>query len=146
MQNIYVIYTEKVTNGSLKLVGGTAPHNGRLEISYKGRYGTICDDGFESVDGKVACHQLGFAGLHSLNSTTHYEEGIGQIWLESLHCQPTDLFLANCTHIGWGNNDCHHGEDIALQCNGECYKGLAAWFIKTVYFTLRPRVRAFYMP
>ena len=82
-------------------------------LSYKGRYGTVCDDGFDTTDGKVICHQLGFAGLRSLRTTTHYGEGDGQ----SLRCKPTDVFLQNCSHIGWGNTDCHHGEDVALLCN-----------------------------
>ena len=52
--------------GSLRLVGGRGPNEGRLEIFYAGQWGTICDDFFSRDDGDVACRQLGFPGVREI--------------------------------------------------------------------------------
>ena len=58
---IFVIQTFTAqTRGDLRLVDGTNELNGRLEIYRSGIWGTVCQSGFGSSDGKVACRQLGY--------------------------------------------------------------------------------------
>ena len=42
----------------LSVDGGTI--SGRLQVYYRGQWGTICDDGFSDADAMVACRQLGY--------------------------------------------------------------------------------------
>ena len=44
----------------IRLVGSNSPHKGRVEVSIKGRYGTICDDGFDQNAAAVVCSSLGY--------------------------------------------------------------------------------------
>ncbi|CAG2219115.1 PRSS12 [Mytilus edulis] len=44
--------------GDLRITEGFAQNQGRLEIKYKGEWGTVCDNQFANVDAEVACRQL----------------------------------------------------------------------------------------
>ena len=47
--------------GAIRLVGGTLPNEGRLEVCMNTRWGTVCDDAWGTVDASVACRQLGYS-------------------------------------------------------------------------------------
>ena len=51
-----------VVEGDLRLVSSfsTSSNGGRLEIFLQGEWGTVCDNGFGTIEGDVACRQLGY--------------------------------------------------------------------------------------
>ena len=45
--------------GDIRVVDGSTPLEGRLEICINNAWGTVCSEGFSSEDALVACGQLG---------------------------------------------------------------------------------------
>ena len=48
-------------HGQLRLVNGSIPNAGRLEICIMDQWGTICNDGWTHDNAEVACRQLGYS-------------------------------------------------------------------------------------
>ena len=44
---------------SFRLSGSSDPRQGRLEVLYNGKWGTVCDD-IDHDAARVACYSLGF--------------------------------------------------------------------------------------
>uniref|UniRef100_A0A8C4IF88 Macrophage receptor with collagenous structure n=1 Tax=Dicentrarchus labrax TaxID=13489 RepID=A0A8C4IF88_DICLA len=95
---------------NVRLVGGQS--RGRVEVKYNGVWGTVCDDSFDTVDGKVICRMLGF---QVAVSTYTAPPGTGKIWLDDLRCTGRETDIFQCPHAGYGVNNCQHNEDVGLQ-------------------------------
>ena len=57
-------FTEGVSNVNertkVRLTGGSGPHEGNVELYFKGEWKYICDDHWDIRDAKVICRQLNF--------------------------------------------------------------------------------------
>ncbi len=45
----------------MRLVSGTRPTEGRVEVCLDQRWGTVCDDSFDSGDASIVCRELGYS-------------------------------------------------------------------------------------
>ena len=59
----------------VRLVGGTSPHEGRVELRLYNQWGTICDDGFADDEATVICHMMGYRRYLSVTcyKVEHYK-------------------------------------------------------------------------
>ena len=61
---IVVSVSGQCTPGESRLVDGTSPRDGVMEIcTVDSTWGTVCDFGFYCEEASVACHQLGFQNV-----------------------------------------------------------------------------------
>ena len=115
----------------IRLVNGTFPNEGRLEIFHNGQWGTVCAPWpywFKDSSATVVCRMLGFE-----NGTAHYKAafgpGNGPIWLSYPNCRGNELSIFDCPinqgyPIGSPWSGCNHGYDVGVSCQGQfgsCY-------------------------
>ncbi|KAG2501456.1 hypothetical protein HYH03_001236 [Edaphochlamys debaryana] len=116
------------TVGELRLVGGSTPSEGRLEVAYRQQWGTVCGFMFGPEDARVACRALGLPheGAQVLDARVFSQLGtpgdLGSpaqappIWLDNLGCSGTETSLAQCPSNGWGVSGCTHLQNVGLRC------------------------------
>ncbi|XP_067469617.1 lysyl oxidase homolog 3B isoform X4 [Thunnus thynnus] len=108
----------------VRLTGYPRKHNeGRIELFYKGEWGTICDDDFSINNANVLCRQLGFVSATGWTHSAKYGKGQGKIWLDNVLCNGAEKSIEFCKSRGWGNSDCTHDEDAGVVCKDERIPG-----------------------
>ncbi|XP_019852771.1 PREDICTED: scavenger receptor cysteine-rich type 1 protein M160-like [Amphimedon queenslandica] len=116
--------SESCTDFSLRLVGGASDLIGRLEMCYRGHWGTVCGDSTGSSSSSIAsvsCRQLGYSPTEGrvLPYDEFYEKRQGVIWLGGVSCRGNESRLIDCSHLPVGrlSDGCSgHFQDMILQC------------------------------
>ena len=101
---------------TVRLVGGTYPQEGRLEVNYNGTWGRVCDHGFNNKAADVVCYSLGYGHSGGQFIINRFGRGSGPIWLENVQCNGTEKSIADCRHNGWGIHNCDYSDDVSVSC------------------------------
>lgn len=112
------IYFRVYFTALVRLVNGTSQNEGRVEVYHNGRWGTVCDDGWNITNANVVCRQLGLPPASSAPGNARFGQGWGPIYMDDVRCYGWERSLAQCYFRGWGVHNCAHGEDAGVVCGG----------------------------
>ena len=98
---------------------GNSDFEGRVEILYEGRWGTVCQNHFTIDAADVVCRQLGFEDATSFRTNSFYGAGSGVTWLQLKEpgCSGTEALLAWCPRKTFGTSTCNHENDVGVICS-----------------------------
>ena len=97
-----------------------------MEVYYNGRWGTVCDNGWDFNDAQVVCNELGLGQAIAALPCAFYGQGSSEICLDDLNCVGTEMTIGNCSHRGWEHRgwgiggwkfECCHSNDAGVQCS-----------------------------
>ncbi|XP_041463290.1 CUB and sushi domain-containing protein 1-like [Lytechinus variegatus] len=98
----------------IRLVNGSRPNEGRVEVFDGKSWSTVCDDYWGIDDAHVACRMLGYDRAEVAYGEAKFGQGTGSIFLDDLSCIGTETSLLACDR-GHGS-DCSHAEDAGVRC------------------------------
>ena len=111
-------YSVCLCTGDIRLVGGSDPSEGRVELFYEGEWGRVRADTVTEVD-HVACRQAGYPYSEGIQS---FGQGSGPVWLTITTCTGDEERLEQCLHGGggWRSTLCSWCPDLGVRCRGKC--------------------------
>ncbi|XP_066064827.1 deleted in malignant brain tumors 1 protein-like isoform X2 [Chamaea fasciata] len=111
-----VVCAGNSSSGEVRLAAGPHLCAGRVEVLHDGRWGTVCEHGWDLRDAQVVCRQLGCGPALEAPGRARFGRGSGQVWLSELTCAGSERHLGQCPAPPWGSNTCGHGQDAGVVC------------------------------
>uniref|UniRef100_A0A3Q3LSQ2 SRCR domain-containing protein n=1 Tax=Mastacembelus armatus TaxID=205130 RepID=A0A3Q3LSQ2_9TELE len=113
---------------SVRLVNGTSPCSGRLEVKSHQWWSSVCEADFDQRDAEVVCRELG-CGAPLVLQGVLYGEVEAPMWTREFQCGGHESALLDCRSSDSDRNTCSPGKAVGLTCSGR--KGAAAliWLV-----------------
>ena len=112
-------FVNNINFTTVHLVNAPNKYEGRVEINYGGTWGTVCDEGWDLNEAQVVCRQLGYGpAIAAIHGQSYGKANSRTItWLDDVNCVGTESKIEECSHNGWGNEDCGYYEEAGVQCS-----------------------------
>ncbi|XP_037062629.1 Fc receptor-like protein 2 isoform X6 [Peromyscus leucopus] len=117
VQSAVVTVTVKEPPPKVRLVNGPHHCEGRVEVEQEGRWGTVCDDGWDMKDVAVVCRELGCGAAKHTPIAMLYPPVVDEalpVLIQVALCNGTEKTLAECDQVE--PFDCGHDEDAGAVC------------------------------
>ena len=93
-------------------------------VKHDNQWGTVCDDGILTTEdasksaraAQSACHTLGLSGGVIEPYTDETKGPEIPTWMDDVNCASSTTNFLQCSHGGWGKENCGHTEDVVLTC------------------------------
>ena len=92
---------------------------GRVEVEYKGVWGTVCDANWDLNAANVVCKGMGWRRAVRPSLGSEFGRTWGPIWMDFVRCRGDESSLEECGHTGWGLVNCSHGNDAGVVCTSK---------------------------
>ncbi|XP_077727329.1 antigen WC1.1-like isoform X1 [Canis aureus] len=105
----------------LRLKNGSYHCEGRVEVKYQGKWGTVNDYIWSLEAAHVVCRQLGCGDAVDAPRGAHFGSGHGPIWLAYVVCEGTESTLNDCIHSffqDYQKQRFSHSRDAGVVCSG----------------------------
>lgn len=106
----------ELENVRLVNVNTTENDRGRLEVFYRGAWGTVCDTNFGREEALVVCKQLGYTGNVEVHPNAHFGRGSGPIAIDNVDCHGNEFTLSECSFTRGRQSSCTHHRDVGVVC------------------------------
>ena len=120
--SIDVTTNDTAAEGSVRLMGGTTPLEGRVEVFLLGHWGTVCDSNWDFVDAIVVCRQLGNLQAVEAPINAAFGAGSGPSWYYRVYCTGTERNLTECSkRFSNTGSACPHSRDAGAVCSSQSH-------------------------
>ena len=105
-----------------RLVGGSQPNEGRVELYYNNAWGSVCSNSWDITEANVVCKMLGYSFAIRAWAAGQFGEGNGTTSVYRPQCIGTESNITECSHSGWGTScSSSRYRDLGAECTGEMY-------------------------
>ena len=144
------------THGNIRLVNGSIPHEGRVEICVNGEWGTICGTQWDRRDAQVVCRQLGYVPTcklvfidiyivltvdilgASFYRSSQFGDGNLQQLIGNVQCSGSETSLLNCSYQYNPSSFCYYGRTAGVRCYSKIIiLQLLIYFFQTLHTVLK---------
>ena len=101
---------------AMRLVGGKAPNQGRVEVYRSGEWGTVCDGRWDIEDAHVVCRQLGLGDAIGAPKRSAYGSVPENFVMSYVRCTGSESTIAQCGHSY--SSHCGVNDGAGVVCSG----------------------------
>ncbi|XP_041070322.1 deleted in malignant brain tumors 1 protein-like isoform X4 [Carcharodon carcharias] len=110
----------------LRLANGGSRCAGRVEIHYRGKWGTVDDYSWDLQDAAVVCRELGCGTAVSAPGSAHFGEGSGPVVTYNVQCSGNEAALRDCKSASWDHYSWSHSADASAICSDHRFPRLVS--------------------